>query len=116
MTMSETTVDWPGRSGSTYRYWTLQSIEASSIKDEPGNYVFAKQIANGNFVPLYFGQAASLKARLPNHDVWPLAVRRGATHVMAHTTPAGEKARLDEERDLIERWNPELNVQHRTTG
>lgn len=48
MTMSETTVDWPGRSGSTYRYWTLQSIEASSIKDEPGNYVFAKQIANGS--------------------------------------------------------------------
>jgi hypothetical protein len=32
---------------------------------------------------------------------------------MAHTTPSGEQARLDEERDLIAQWNPPLNVQHR---
>lgn len=113
--MSDASVNWPGNSG-TYRYWFLNSLEASAIKDEAGNYVFAKQLANGKFVPLYFGQASSLRARLPNHEVWPLAVKRGATHVMAHTTPAGEKVRLDEERDLIQRWNPELNSQHRTTG
>jgi hypothetical protein len=35
---------------------------------------------------------------------------------MGHTTPAGEQARLAEERDLIERWNAPLNKQHRTTG
>lgn len=114
--MSELTVNWPGLSGKTYKYWDLNSLEATAIKDEPGNYVFAKRLANGNFVPLYFGQAASLRARLPNHEVWPIAVRRGATHVMAHTTPSGEQARLSEERDLIQRSNPELNSQHRTTG
>lgn len=114
--MSEQTAHWPGLSGKTYCYWTLGSLDASAIKDEPGNYVFVKRLANGNFFPLYFGQASSLRARLPTHEVWPVAVQRGATHVMAHTTPAGEKARLDEERDLIQRWNPELNSQHRTTG
>jgi hypothetical protein len=35
------------------------------------------------------------------------------THVMAHKTDGGEKTRLDEERDLIQRWHPPLNVQHR---
>jgi hypothetical protein len=33
---------------------------------------------------------------------------------MTHTTPAGEYVRLAEEGDLIARWNPPLNVQHRT--
>lgn len=114
--MSNDTVDWPGLSGKTYRHWNLSSLAASDIKDEPGNYAFAKRQPDGSYVPLYFGQASSLRDRLPNHEVWPAAVKRGATHVLAHTTQGGEKVRLDEERDLIQRWNPALNTQHRTTG
>ena len=113
--MSET-VDWQGQSGKTYRYFVLASIEPAAIKDESGNYVFAKQLANGHYVPLYFGVAKSLRDRLPNHEVLPDARRLGATHVMGHTTPGGEQARLDEEQDLIQYWNPALNTQHRTTG
>ena len=29
---------------------------------------------------------------------------------MAHTSQGGEQVRCDEERDLIQRWNPSLNV------
>ena len=105
------TVNWPGASGKLYTYWL--DDPASTFKNEGGNYAFVKQLPNGNFVPLYFGQAKSLQNRLPSHERWPDALRLGATHSMTHTTPAGEQARLDEERDLIQRWNPPLNVQHK---
>jgi hypothetical protein len=78
-----------------------------------GNYAFVKQLPNGNFVPLYFGEAEDLQQRIPNHERWDGAKRAGATHVMAHVTPNGVQARLVEERDLIQYWNPPLNTQHR---
>jgi hypothetical protein len=61
-------------------------------------------------------ESENLKERIPRHECWPEAVRLGATHVLAHTTPAGEQVRCAEEQDLIALWNPPLNVQHRTTG
>lgn len=114
--MTTRSITFAGASGKTYQYFFLISLDASGIVDGGGNYAFLKELPNGNFVPLYFGIAQSLRQRLPNHEVWPAAKRLGATHVAGHTTPAGEKARLDEERDLIARWNPALNTQHRTAG
>jgi hypothetical protein len=107
------TIDWPGNSGKMYRYWFIDSITANGIQAVAGNYAFVKQLPNGNFVPLYFGEATSLQDRIINHDRWADAKRAGLTHVMAHTTPAGEQARLAEERDLIQQWDPPLNVHHR---
>jgi len=110
------TVDWNGKSGTAYRYWSVDNLTAAGLQAVAGNYAFVKQLPNGNFIPLYFGIAESLRDRLPNHDRWNEAVRLGATHVMAHTTPAGEAARLAEERDLIQQWNPPLNTHHRSVG
>jgi excinuclease UvrABC nuclease subunit len=110
MTNNET-VHWPGASGRTYEYWFLDLH--GSIKSEPGNYMFVRRLPNGNFSPLYIGQADNLASRIPNHERLADARRAGATHVMAHTTQGGEAARLAEERDLIQRWQPQLNVQHR---
>lgn len=109
-----TTINWPGNPGKIYKYWL--SVPGTSFKDEDGNYGFARQLPNGNFVPLYFGETNSLHLRLSNlsnHERWTEAKRPGATHLMSHTTPAGEQARLVEERDLIQKWNPTMNVQHR---
>jgi hypothetical protein len=106
-------IDWIGSSGATYRYWFLADLTASGILPRGGNYAFVRRLPNGNFVPIYFGEAADLRVRIPNHDRWDDAKRAGVTAVMAHTTPAGEAARCSEERDLIRRWNPPLNVQHR---
>ena len=107
-------IDWPDSSGRTYRYWLLATPSvASSIKDEGGNYVFAKRLLNGNFVPIYFGVADNLRARIAGHNRWHDAVRAGATHVFAHTQ-AGDLIRCAEERALIQQWNPPLNIQHRT--
>jgi hypothetical protein len=114
---SQTYIDWQGASGSHYRYWFLESPSIGlTIKDELGNYAFVKQLPNGNFTPLYFGVADSLRSRIPSHERWSDAVRAGATHAMSHTTPAGASAQLGEERDLIAKWNPPLNTHHRTTG
>jgi hypothetical protein len=110
-----TIVDWTGKSGTTYRYWSVD-LSTEKLKASAGNYAFVKQLANGNFTPIYFGETDSLKDRIPSHEKWMAAVRLGATHVMAHATQAGELSRLAEEQDLIERWNPPLNVQHRTAG
>lgn len=107
------TVDWVGKSGRTYRYWNLEDTTAAGIQAVGGNYVIAKQTTPGHYVPLYFGEAGDLKARIPTHEQLPEAIKLGATHVMAHSTPSGVQARLDEERDLIGYWNPPLNVQHR---
>jgi hypothetical protein len=107
-------IDWPGRSGKAYRYWFLSSLDPAMIKAEPGNYMFVKPV-QGGFMPVYIGQAVDLRARLSTHDRWAEARQAGATHAMAHTSPGGETARLDEERDLIERWNPSLNTHHKPT-
>lgn len=109
-------IDWRGNNGA-YRYWFVEKPrESSSIQAVAGNYAFVKRLPNGNFVPIYFGIADNLSNRISNHERFDDAVRAGATHVMAHTTPAGEAARIAEERDLIQQWNPPLNVHHRTTG
>jgi hypothetical protein len=74
--------------------------------------MFVKRLANGKWLPVYIGEGISLQGRIPNHERWAEARRLGASDVMSHTTPSGEKARLAEERDLIEHWKPSLNVQH----
>jgi len=109
--MSQFEIDWPGQSGKTYRYWSAAFTD--TFKDEGGNYMYVKQLTNGNYLPVYIGVADSLKNRLGSHDRFDEAKRAGATFVMAHTTPAGEQARLAEEKDLIQRWSPVLNTHHR---
>jgi hypothetical protein len=114
--MSEWFIDIPGVTGS-YRYYKVeQPRNAGSIQALPGNYAFLKQLANGSFEVLYVGQAANAKERLPNHERWNDAVKAGMTMVVAHSTQGGETVRLAEERDLIAKYNPPLNVHHRTTG
>jgi hypothetical protein len=83
------------------------------IKDEPGNYMFVKKAPNGGWLPIYVGQADSLTKRLPSHERLADARAAGATQVMSHTNGAGEQARLDEERDLIEYWHQALKTHHR---
>ena len=106
-------MDWPGKSGKKYRYWFNDSIAPSNLKQEGGNYMYVKRLPNGNWLPVYIGQADDVSRRLPNHDRLPDVKRAGATHLMSHTTPDGEQARLDEERDLIAQWSPVLNTHHK---
>lgn len=107
-------IEWPGKSGKKYRYHFVDM--GQPFETIAGNYCFAKQLANGNFVPLYFGETSDFENRMPGHDVWAKALVLGATHAMAHSTLGGVEVRRAEERDLIQKWNPTLNTQYRTTG
>lgn len=101
------------RNQQTYRYWFIMDPTAAGIKATAGNYAFVKQLPNGNFTPLYFGESEDVQSRIPGYDRWEVARRVGVTHVMGHTSPVGVVARLAEERDLIQQWHPLLNTQHR---
>jgi hypothetical protein len=104
--MSEVTINWPGKSGTQYKYW-IGPIDAS-FKTEGGNYIYAKESQPGSWVPIYIGQAKNLSERLANHEKEASAKRNGATHIHSHTNGT-ETARLAEESDLLARWSTPCN-------
>jgi hypothetical protein len=107
--MSERTIFWTGKSGKKYKHW-IYPIEAC-FKKLAGNYLFARETRPGHWVPIYVGESDSLGERLPNHERLKEAIRLGASHVHAHLNSGSMIARMLEEFDLIQRWNPPLNVQ-----
>jgi excinuclease UvrABC nuclease subunit len=80
--------------------------------DLSGLYMFCRQELNGSYTPLYIGQAVSLKDRLPLHEQWNPAVRKGAQVVLAKVV-AHQSDRDYFERCLIQQFQPELNVHHK---
>ena len=105
--MSAKTIEWPGKSGKNYKYWIYEIGE--SLKDAPGNYIFAKESSPGNWTPVYIGETGSLADRLPDHEKLPCVSRNGGTHVHAHLSSADDDVRRREEADLIARWDPPCN-------
>jgi hypothetical protein len=101
------TITWPGASGTRYTYW-IYPIGAT-FKDEPGNYIFAKESSPGCWVPLYIGETESLSERFANHGKLPCVRRLHGTHVHAHTSPLNSKTRREEESDLLAKWDPPCN-------
>lgn len=106
--MSDTpTCNWPGKSGKTYIY-EIYPINGTTFASKPGNYVFCKESAPGQWIAQYVGQSQNLSDRLANHEKLAAAMARGATHIHAHLT-ARESDRLAEEKDLIQHLNPPCN-------
>lgn len=106
--MSTETHDWKGISGKTYRHYVYDLN--TSLKDAPGNYIFAKKVGSV-WKAVYVGQTGSLSDRILNHDKWDCARKNGATHIHAHINNYGESARLAEEADLVKGHNPPCNLQ-----
>ena len=105
--MATPDIEWEGESGKRYGYWIYPI--GTSFRDEPGNYIYAKEVQPGRWRPLYVGQTSSLAARLADHEKEACATRNGATHVHAHMTVGGETKRRQEEVDLIRKWTPVCN-------
>jgi hypothetical protein len=100
-------INWPGQSGKEYPY-EIHPIDAA-FRPLPGNYIYAKQSEDGNWVPIYIAQTRALHQRLEGHVTRDDAIANGATHVHVHYDTAGQAARCTEERDLILRWQPVCN-------
>jgi hypothetical protein len=81
----------------------------SSFQALPGNYIYAKQAEDGNWIPIYIAQTRDLHQRLEGHVRVDDAIQNGATHIHAHYCSAGQAARCSEERDLILHWQSVCN-------
>ena len=104
-----TSVTFKGKSGKSYEYQVFALWP--SLKDEPGNYAFAKDDGS-TITPLYFGETGSLKGRVnENHERWACAKRNGANVVCAHLSSADADVRRAEEKDLIDNYDPACNRQ-----
>ncbi len=105
--MVEQTIMWPGASGKGYKYWI--SNMNTPYKDEPGNYIFAKESSPNRWTAIYIGETESLKERLSNHDKLACVQRYRGTHIHTHTTRGSEHVRRAEEADLLAKWGPPCN-------
>jgi excinuclease UvrABC nuclease subunit len=92
-----------------YQFWVYDP-EKTTWHDVAGIYIFAGITPQDRWRAFYIGQAKSFQDRIPNHENWLAAVRRGATHVHAMVVPlAANRDRI--EAELIEACQPALNVQ-----
>ena len=80
--------------------------------DKPGVYIFAYRTASDTWYGLYVGQADSFKDRLPYHERWDEAVRRGATHIHAQVETNPDTREMLEEV-LLAQYPFPMNVQRR---
>ena len=104
---SSALINWPGQSGKNYQY-EIFPID-SSFQSLPGNYIYAGQTEDGNWVPIYIAQTRDLHQRLEGHVKAEDAIQNGATHIHAHYCSVGQAGRCAEERDLLLRWQPVCN-------
>ncbi len=100
-------VNWPGQSGKQYQY-EVHPID-TAFRALPGNYIYARQDENGNWVPIYVAQTRDLHQRLEGHVSTADAIASGATHVHIHYCTTSQAARCTEEHDLVLRWRPACN-------
>lgn len=92
------TCEWTGESGKVYRHWVF-ALPAQLNPNQLGNYIYAKQNAQGYWIPIYIGQG-DLRDRATNHHQASCIRQKGATHFHCHTN-AAERDRLTEEADLL---------------
>lgn len=98
---------WEGESGKEYTYW-IHRI-GTYFNDEPGNYIYAKEVEPGAWEPLFIGHTDSLQDRLADEETEACVRRHGGTHVHVHTARGGEARRAAEAADLVARWSPACN-------
>lgn len=105
-----TTITLTGLSGETYTF---------NVCDPTGQWYAVGGIyafADAEGWPKYIGQTGNFQTRRPGpaHPDWHEASRHGANLVLAMKLSGGEEVRRDAERDLIHRYQPPVNQQHRT--
>ncbi len=96
--------------GQTLQFTTFHKYQAEKLPFG-GIYMFVDKLG---FI-YYIGKAHSFKSRLPVHSRWSEAEAMGARFISLATV-LSEDLRVRLEKDLIQQFNPPLNVQHRSKG
>jgi len=106
-------IEWTGKSGTRYRYY-IWPRGAKIEGTPPGNFLQVRVTAEGVLEPVYIAQTNDLNRRLLTQEERDCVDRHGATQLHIHISYKGEMDRLDEEADLVARWNPVCNLSLRT--
>ena len=104
---NEITITWIGKSGNKYRYWIYPI--GKTFDEEPGNYVFAKKTIQNKYSPIYIGETGDLSERFDDHHKMPCIKKNGATHITVHASSTSVTLRRNEEKDLINNYDPICN-------
>jgi hypothetical protein len=105
-----TFVNWSSPDGRSLQFGVYNY--AGDWREVSGIYIFCRREPNGGHTPLYIGQTINLRQRIPQHEMWPEAVRLGADSV--HVALVSGAQNLDYfERVLIAEFDPILNTHHR---
>ena len=98
---------WTDVSLNTYKF----EVFDINTKFNPvsGIYIFCILNRNGNWHPLYIGEANDLSSRFQRHHKLPQAILMGATHFHILRFDGGEMSRKRIESDLIKNYYPPLN-------
>jgi hypothetical protein len=99
-------ISWKGADGTVHEFG--EHPYESDWADVGGVYIFAARLANGDWNPLYVGNADSLVLRIRASEKWPWAVRLGANGVLACSVPDATR-RIKMVAELIARLKPPLN-------
>ena len=99
-------INWQGKSGTNYTY-KIYPLD-TSFKAIAGNYCFAKEVQPNKWRPIYFGETGDLSTRFDNHHKMDCVTKNGADSIHVHANNSSN-ARLDEEADLIAKWDPVCN-------
>ena len=86
-------VVWTGESGTRYTYY-VHSWPISCTN------------AQNQWEPIYIGQTGDLSERFDSHHAMDCIDREGATHIHVHLNSSAEETRREEERDLIDSYDP----------
>lgn len=101
--MTNQTCDWDGE---TFEVLT----RSANWSNSGGVYIFAGMLG-GYWNAFYIGSTESFADRIPSHERWYAASRRGATHVHVKSV-ARARTRQDLERRLIRAFEPDLNTRY----
>jgi predicted GIY-YIG superfamily endonuclease len=109
------TCPWSLGNGQTLGF-TICNCTTTGWSKVAGLYIFAYiYTANGKqyWKALYIGQTNDFSYRMPTHERFDEAVRKGATHIHAVAVP--QAANRDTwEKLLISTYQPSMNEQHKS--
>lgn len=98
---------WTGQSGQKYRY--AVHMFGTAFGPGPANYIFAREVRAGQYLPVYIGHAGDLSEPFDNHLAMQCMKLNRATHIHVRYTDLCEEPRRAECSDLITIWNPPCN-------
>jgi len=98
---------WTGASGQKYRYSV--HMYGTLFGPGPANFVFARELRPGQFLPVYFGETADLSEPIADQLALDCIKANRVTHIHVRHSGDREEVRRAERSDLIARWKPSCN-------